>query len=809
MKKTTILIAVVIVLMALIALGFWLKGVFGPKAKGGPGPRAQEATKVQNKAELKPIITSEDLIAKALQAKEIDYETSLLYRTYAVFDDPRLPGKYRSDVIDLDAATLIFAEVQAKRDELSPSVLKELAPFMARPNDPISIFNRPSSVTRGIGLVPALWGDEGGGYEDWISETAVGGKVRIWTRRNSKNAVLTYAGRVETVWEHLNKLIQEPLADKEDDPSPKINPDSAIDIYMLPLGGNDPRREECLRNPSKEGCKFIGVAGLTIGCPPFNKRTASGYVLIDSSRSGTSLYATIAHELFHVSQFSYDCWDSSWLMESTATWAEFRVLQMMREDWSGVHSYLPPFVETLEESLDFEGQRLDSKGKPTSESSGKRIRQYGAYLFFLFAQMEKNDGIVRQIWESARRENGIKAVDAVFSLKDNFREFALRDFNNEPVEPLYSKADEEFPTGLLPKFKKITLSKDKKESIDKPLERLSIRYQYVSIPISEGISKITVNLKDFTSKPGAGVDAIVLIEGRKDWEVRHWSGESKVTFCMDKKDERLVDMTLIMSNASETTLKGKIEIDPSSKPCSEWSGTISFTRDVDGKHTENGVTTKLAFKEQVRIFVDFEKNKETAFDYEMESIYGSYNLIEYRYSSTFEGCVTEQADFGGAGVVEMVPAGESVSCVPGKAFAQVTLSVNAEGTYQIYLFIHLLPPTGGLVILRDLDRDENGNPTCTERERYPVPQYSSENILETMGRAYDHRSLACAFIITGKASKDGIFGSRTYRGDEAEGTHGSETYKFATGIDTGLRHLEIPSTATVTYNLSRRKKDQN
>jgi hypothetical protein len=65
------------------------------------------------------------------------------------------------------------------------------------------------------------------------------------------------------------------------------------------------------------------------------------------------------------------------------------------------------------------------------------------------------------------------------------------------------------------------------------------------------------------------------------------------------------------------------------------------------------------------------------------------------------------------------------------------------------------------------------------------------------------------FIITGKASKDGIFGSRTYRGDGVEGTYGSENFKFAGGIDTGLSHLGIPSSVTVTYELNRKKKDKN
>ncbi len=792
MKRIRNAIVAVVVLIALAAIGFWLKGVFGPKP--------QESTKAQKKVETKQIITSEDLIAKALAAKEIDYETSLLYRTYAVFSDPRLPEKYKRDVIDLDAATVIFAEVKAKRDQLSQSALKELAPFMARPNDPISIFNKPQSgYVDFAAAVPALWADEG-----WSSETAVGGKVRIWTRRDPRNASLTYAGRVEAIWPLLINLINEPLPDKPGDPSSLINPDQAIDIYVVPLGGRNPRMRDCLRNRSTKGCTFIGASGWAIPCDPEDFLSSSGYVVIDSSASGSSLNGTLAHELFHVSQFSYDRMENSWLMEATATWAEFRVLQMLGDDLGDVHRTLPYFFNAL-------NQPLDSKGESIQAYSGVRIQQYGSYLFFLFAQMERNDGIVRQVWESARTKDGIKAVDAVFSLKDNFREFALRNWNFEPVSPTYSQPDPEFPDLSPSLTKEIELSKDKKETIDEPIQRLAARYYYVGVPVGEGIHKITVVLEDIISRPGAGVDAIVTIEGRSA-EVRHWSSESKITFCLDKADERLVNLTLIVSNGSESTLDGKIEIDPSSEPCSEWSGTITFTRDVDGKHSIDNNTIKLAFKERVRIIVDFEKNKETAFDYEMQSLSGSYNLIEYRYSSTTEGCVTEQADFGGSGLMEKVPEGESVPHVPGKAFAHVSLAVDAEDTYQIYIDIHLLPPTGGLVTFRDIDY-ENGKPVCRESERHPMPQYwLEERVYHVKGHigTCDYRGLMSgAFIITGKASKDGIFGSRTFRGDGSEGTHDSENFYAATGIDTLLSHLGIPSTVTVSFELTRKKKENN
>ncbi len=140
--------------------------------------------------------------------------------------------------------------------------------------------------------------------------------------------------------------------------------------------------------------------------------------------SGSSLDGTIAHEMFHVSQYRYDQLEDKWLKEATATWAEFRVLQMLEHDLSNVHGTLPYFFKGLDQPLDSE----------------ERMQQYGSYLFFLFAQMEREDGIVRQIWESARAKDGVKAVDAVFSLKDNFREFALRNWNFEPVNRILFEA---------------------------------------------------------------------------------------------------------------------------------------------------------------------------------------------------------------------------------------------------------------------------------------------------------------------------------------------------------------------------------
>lgn len=49
--------------------------------------------------------TSGALIAAALAGGKIDYQTSLLYWVYAAFGSAELPAEYRSDILDLHAAT--------------------------------------------------------------------------------------------------------------------------------------------------------------------------------------------------------------------------------------------------------------------------------------------------------------------------------------------------------------------------------------------------------------------------------------------------------------------------------------------------------------------------------------------------------------------------------------------------------------------------------------------------------------------------------------------------------------------------------
>lgn len=523
-----------------------------------------------------PQPTSEELIAKALAGKKIDYPTSLLYRAYALFDDPQLPRDYASDVADFDAGTALSADVAANQGQISQATADALAPFLARPNDPASAFNQPQPAAPAIAAPAAV--------PTWSSAPAAGGKARAWTRSDLsvKLDAATYAGVISEVWPELPAFIRAATPDTPGDPSAQVNPDSAIDIYFVPLPATNPRKKECIDKPAAAGCQFATAWGWTSVAPPRNANASSAFLVISGSLDGDNLAGTLAHELFHASQFSYDNTETSWLKESTATWGEFRVLQELGRGLHSAQMYLPGFFSGIPNR---------------SLTSTEGTNAYGAYLFFLFGQMEQGDGFVRSVWADAAAAGaqGIDAVNDVLPMESEFKKFALRNWNQDPVTPLYSDADSTFPNEKPPIFDR-ELSSNNTEKLDNAILPLSAFYWDIKVPVESGIPKVKIKLDQITGVEAAGVDAIVTIQG-KDPEVRHWSGSSEQTFCMDRDDEKLQDLVLVVSNGKRSgLLDGKIEID-TTQPCAEFEGTITYTFKRTGSGVDNAgrpieVTTK-------------------------------------------------------------------------------------------------------------------------------------------------------------------------------------------------------------------------
>jgi hypothetical protein len=542
----------ILIVIAVAAWVSWRKGVLQ-----WPPAGSKDDTAEAPEAPMFPI-SSEELIAQALAAKEIDYETSLLYRVFALFGDPRLPQKYVTDVIDLDAGTALFSEIFAHKGQLSPAARITLVPFLARPNDPQSVLFTLRSMSAGISFLPRV-----AAAGKWRHLPAAGGLVQVWTNTDFHLAapLQTSAHDVDKAWPKLRELIRPPTPDQAGNPSKDINPDSAIDVYIVPRANIDPREKGCAENLTGNACKIASVMGWTITTDPWiGKRSSSGYLIIDGSLRGDALLATLAHELFHASQDSYTN-DQRWLAEATATWAEFRVMMKLGRTTSYETSYLYAFFPSL-----------DSKALDLFQES--RTHQYGAYLYFMFAQMERDDMVVSDIWAATNLADEAKGVDAVFPFKDHFRDFALRNWNREPVPKRYKTVDREFPNYHAPVHGSITLLPDHGHTLDQTVTSLTARYY--KMEVDDKVAKLRVNLGEVAQNPYAGVDAIVTID-KKPPEVRRWTGQPDVTFCRDDPDDRVKSFVLIVSNASlQDDLTGKIELEPYSKPCKGTGATLNL-----------------------------------------------------------------------------------------------------------------------------------------------------------------------------------------------------------------------------------------
>jgi len=562
MNRKVIFSIVALVLLAGLASWFWRSGRLRR-----PSPLNMRAGKMPKAPQLPP--SSEQLIAQALRGKEIDYETSIMYRVFALFGDGRLPAKYVSETFNLDAGTALFAEIHKNRDRLSAATLNTLAPFLARPNDPKSILYLPRSVTAGVLSAPVVHAASA-----WANLPAANGLVRVWTSPDFQlpTPLETYVGGVNLVWPELRKLIRAPIPDQAGDPSADVNPDSAIDIYVLPVGQINPRQGGCDQHPNAGTCAFPNVGGLTFATPPISApHSSSAYILISANNFDDFLLGVLAHELYHASQNAYN-YDTPWLMESTATWAQFRVLQNLGRTYTQVTSFLPDFFSTLNLTP------LDTWDTLPS------THQYGAYLYFLFAQMERGDSVVSDVWTQAATLDGAAAVDAAFPFKDHFRDFALRNWNRDPVPKLYSTADPNFPD-LQPTTYPIALLADHPETLNGNILYLTADYYQVAA-IDENIAKLRFDFGSLAQNENAGVDAIVTIE-KKSPEVRHWTGQRQVTFCRDDADERITSFILIISNADlEHGLTPPVKLQPYSKPCEGTGATLSmngtFTADFTG-----------------------------------------------------------------------------------------------------------------------------------------------------------------------------------------------------------------------------------
>lgn len=554
--------------------------------------------------------TSEELIGKDLQDGTIDYATSMLYRAYAIFSDDRLPPQYKGTVPPDDDGFFL----EASRPDLPIDLKTKLKPFLSRPTDPTSVFNQ--SKTSGLtssNLEPLdVTCTEGPGQtvlNGWKSQR-IASPLRIWTQctddpqEDDRVLRLAIQSATKIVKLEINLMGSPVLDDGGDD----AGTDTAIDVYLVP-------RDVKVVRDGVEKSLSLNVNGNTTATDPFNGNTSSGFILIHRDRVYQSGFpSTLAHEFFHVLEYAHNFdivaqpnADGShteyWFVEAAATWASTHfarsvaIYEVHLPRFVGVFQ---PFKESLHTSKNF-------------SSSGVGI-MYAGYIWpFFFEQKTNGPQSMKTAWNAlkaaASQDQANKLLnDSVYDFKTNFRLFAVENYNADLPGVLdkgkrYIALDPKFPDGKTPAFAAYeALVPGDKLKPDVNIAPLRAAY-YVYTVQDTKIKKVVFNFEEITIKDGLDIDGLVKIEG-KDWEKRDYSGQKEVKFCLDKPDEKLTDIILVLSNHNlplDKFVLGNLKVEADTVPCEgSWSGTATaefgytMKADVTFNYDEDNSTPNLA-----------------------------------------------------------------------------------------------------------------------------------------------------------------------------------------------------------------------
>jgi hypothetical protein len=402
--------------------------------------RASSGTMVVTPAEPP---SSQDLIAEDLDAGIIDYPTSLEYRTWALFRDPRLPARY-GDQPSAGEDEAMFDELETQFDSLPTAIKAAIEPYLVAPNDPQSAFgpadallpvtSRPAagnadadSASDTHCRLPATWR-----YEEW---TPAGGGAddgfRVWVCAASdveaSSMIDPVIAAASQLWEPMTRA--EPNGMGKPIPSPGktriwiLYTSDCVD-RSCPLFDPDDSFRLGLEETQRETCHSPGY-------PP---KSCSGSISLNAGvvcpatmPCFTSLKAVLAHEFFHVLQDAHnaDAWaigagtingqpilDKSWYSEASAEWAAWH------------------FADDPQATSHFEKSFQTNNGSLLQVGAK---HEYGSWVWPLMMQQELGSSSVFQSWqaaESAADPKGIDdAVDGVLGFGQHFRDFSVRNLN--------------------------------------------------------------------------------------------------------------------------------------------------------------------------------------------------------------------------------------------------------------------------------------------------------------------------------------------------------------------------------------------
>ncbi|MFN2442187.1 MAG: DUF6055 domain-containing protein, partial [Thermoanaerobaculia bacterium] len=534
---------------------------------------AGERRRLVHRPEIK---STTQLLAEAVARGEITSETALVYRVFADFDDPRLPEKYRGTERE-SFDSLVLAEAALSYESLSESARTTLAPFLIPP------FQRGS------------WADESGSKSSAKVQPNIDPLQFCGPVNTSEwSSVLAESERLRIWWKNSNPgdaVVAKKLADTGD---------TALARFEMLLG-RDPLPDLGFIQPCRGGDDAIDVAlvDVTSQAVPFFPATKDvpTFVLLErSAPDGPEV--TLAHELFHVMQFTYPVNAFSvlrsykWMMEATAQWAQDYYVAY--GNGGKEHRAAPLYLARTDESLTTEDDE----------------HEYGAYLFFQYLSRSYENSIIKQIWHATIAHDAVSAVDTAIpgGFKERWPEFARAAWNRDPTAKFREwdllSDGASAAGGTLPRAG----SPDTHAELNVELPSLSTAYKHFvfspdarSATFLNGVTfKLTKKaqpegeyslddfgtiyvLEDATEATRKGAAVWALIKRGGAWQdPEDWSGHRRVDLCLQSGSAKIEEVVLIISNsdtAAERVLRPEA-LDPvfvvSNVACSGWEGTATF-----------------------------------------------------------------------------------------------------------------------------------------------------------------------------------------------------------------------------------------
>jgi hypothetical protein len=535
--------------------------------------------------------STESLIAADLSAGTIDYATSLLYRAYARFHDPRLPAQYAGSVNARDDGFF----VEASNPALSAAVQAAMQPYLARPTDAASWFQQSGAAQRagraraiahtasGSTASPCTLTDGEVEYQGWKSlllPLVGGGSLRFWVACNAEvtgfdDATLAYmSGNAGPIADAEVAMMGPPVGDLG---GLYFGTDNAIDVYLI---------DDCLqdvppRANSTTLCDKEENTGSVVGAAIVTNSNATGnacsdFMIIDRAEiDGGSYKSTFAHEFFHVLQDAYACQlgesdgtGEYWFREASATWAEANFVPETAV--AEVHNrFVNDFQKSTESLHQSNGADAD--------------HMYSAYIWPFFFDQKKGGGAgsVQAAWKSLRGAGSFdaanQALDGVYKFKTNFRDFAVTNLNVPrpdalPDSAVYT-AEPAFPSGE-PDIAAVEFSAAAKINEALNLDALRADYTRYSVT-SQTVKKLKFTFSGIQVRDGLDIDALVEIDGQP-WERRNYDDADTVKFCLDKPDQNLKDSIWVLSNHNvpfDQVVTGLVKVEASEVACGKsWSG---------------------------------------------------------------------------------------------------------------------------------------------------------------------------------------------------------------------------------------------